>query len=126
MVTCKGEVQLRDQKLGKWQTAPVMYDGCGFNRGSCQQPKWSRGPRIQGPAYCRDPRNETFPPPLECTASEVERIVVITQPQWGAYYHMLIDSLPRITYVKEQAPHLLTDPKTFFHMGMTNEAGQGW
>lgn len=127
VVSCKGEVFVQSQMPPHdWSAADVEYDGCGHARGSCKQPKWTKGPQLEGPEHCISDKNERMQ--LGCSASAVsgERIVVITQPQWGAYYHFLVDSLPRLVWVREQRPELLKDGATFFHTGITSEQGQAW
>lgn len=125
VVNCKGQVFDQNKTTGEWQNSKVFYNGCGHHRGSCKEEKWSRGPYLQGPPKCTSPLNEAML--SECSTPSVPKLVVITQPQWGAYYHFLVDSLPRIIWVREQRPDLLTDPSTFFHVGMgSDETAQSW
>lgn len=131
-VSCKGQVFV--QTKDDWAAAFVIEDTCGFERGSCKQLKYSKGPQLEGPEHCTNQDAPHGNPPERspevmkkgCHAPEVAKIVVITQPQWGAYYHFLVDSLPRIVWVREQRPDLLQDSTTFFHVGSTTENAQSW
>lgn len=65
-------------------------------------------------------------PNFTAISEPLETIVVLTQPQWGAYYHFVVDALSRLTWVREQHPMLLQDSNTRYHTGLTNEIGQSW
>lgn len=106
MVNCKG--QLMTGSPGNWTPVDVHFQGCGFGRGTCGQEIWNKGPNDDKPG---GPHGN---------------LVVLTQPQWGAYYHMVIDSLSRFVWVKEQHPELLKSSTTYYHTGMTSETGQAW
>lgn len=103
-VNCKGDVIKNGISMIQ-QNNNITYDGQGFGRGICTQ-----GP--QGPP--------------EENPGSVETIVALTQPQWGAYFHFVIDSLPRIAYIHQQMPEVIKSPTTFYHTGMSNKLAQDW
>lgn len=104
LVNCKGQ-------LWKNGTAVkgLQYFGVKFNRGSCMQ---GSKDKLAGPA----PGHE----------GSLDTVIVLTQPQWGAFYHYLIDSLPRWFHVKEQYPKLASDPAVKLHAGWVTEGAQAW
>lgn len=106
MVSCKGQIMTGSP--GNWTGVHVSFDGCGWSRGSCGQKSWNPGPTDDQPG------------------SLVDNLIVLTQPQWGAYYHMVIDSLSRFVWMKEQYPDLVKASATRFHTGWVDEVGQGW
>jgi len=111
MVSCKGEV-FRGWPQ-QWEgVIHEGYDGCGYNDGSCADKRYQTG---NASHYMEDD-----------AAGPVETLVVLTQPQWSAYYHFVIDSLSRFTHVKEQYPALVADKQTFYHTGDVGKVGQAW
>lgn len=126
MVTCKGQVLNNTSPLVGSHSSS-QWNGCDFNGGTC---KWQSGiSHVSQSKYCLlgdpVPCVEHGPGPEE-PAGPLETIVVLTQPQWGAYYHFLIDALSRVFWLHAQHPAVLVDPKAFFHLGMVNEVGQAW
>lgn len=111
-VSCKGQVVLnKTSEEGNFTLAKYPYDGCGQGEGHCSQPMYIR-PEIT---------------PLELSpGGPVDVIVLLTQPQWGAYYHFLVDSLSRLAWVKEQYPSVVEDPTTHFHVGFVNSVARDW
>lgn len=110
-VSCKGQVVTRKgEEEGDLSIAQYHWDGCGQSEGHCSQPDWIRPetPREMNPG------------------GPVDVIVLLTQPQWGAYYHFVIDSLSRLAWVNDQYPEVVDDPKTFFHIGYVNSVGRTW
>lgn len=145
VISCKGQV-FKDNKAVV-SCAPggcgMEWDGCGYSDGTCvwdsnvghvsKTPYCVKGgpclPHGPGPGEsstrkCRE--NPEVHCADEVSAGPVERVVVLTQPQWGAYYHFLVDALTRISWVAQQYPELLQDDTTLFHTGMVNKVGQDW
>lgn len=145
VISCKGQVWKGSTPMVGSGGAGIAWHGCGFNEGTCvwnsdvsrvsKKEYCLRGgaciPHGPGPSekHSRRCREKTE---LECiddpeiVAGPLEAIVVLTQPQWGEYYHFLIDGLSRITWIRQQHPELLNDNTTFFHTGMVSEVGQAW
>jgi len=64
--------------------------------------------------YCGDAWNEK----IEGT------LVVLTQMWLGAYYHFVVDSLTRVSFVQRERPELLQT--AFFHVGAPKDFMYGW
>lgn len=103
LIDCKG--QLLDPQTRA--AIKVPYVGLRHISGSCGG-KWNMGPNEWD-------EHKTVP-----------TIVVLTQPQWGAYYHFLIDSLPRVVFVSEKYPKLMDDPNVYFHTGYVGKIATEW
>jgi len=112
--------------------AEHFYDGCGYYGGTCV---WdSHASHVSKKPYCALGICVPHAPgPSEggrtddmLIAGPLGTVVVLTQPQWGAYYHFVIDSLSRIVWMKEQYPEVVTGSQTAFHTGFISEAGQAW
>jgi len=105
----------------------VDWVGCGYDGGSCDPHiAWSHVTK-KAPYVCEDGdvapgRIKTFTRP----GGPVATIIALTQPQWGAYYHFLVDGLTRITWVMATHPDVIEDPNTFFHTGIIGDVAQGW
>lgn len=89
----------------------VHFRGCPYGRGSCLNPAWV---------------NLTLGPAPGAPGGPLDTIVVLTQPQWGAYFHFVIDGLSRLVHIREHYPHLIDRKDTFFHTGYSDELGQQW
>jgi len=125
-VSCKGQVFVGSKP------AEHFYDGCDYSGGTCV---WdSHASHVSKKPYCALPFCVPHAPgPSEggrtddmLIAGPLRTVVVLTQPQWGAYYHFVIDSLSRLVWMNEQYPHVVSDSQTAFHTGYISEAGQAW
>lgn len=105
----------------------LSWDGCGFGGGSCDpRVAWSHVTR-EAAFVCEDGDVESpCDPKQRLPKGPVDVLVVLTQPQWGAYYHFVIDSLSRVMWVQDQYPQVMQDPKTYFHTGLVSPVGQTW
>lgn len=112
-VDCKGQVWRGTEKLVDTPEAP--YYGCVYRRGTCNT-TLDNGTWIDG----------ALGPSEDRPGGPLDRIVVLTQPQWGALFHFVIDGLSRLAYVQEQYPQLVESRGTFFHTGLSGELGQQW
>jgi len=127
-ISCKGQVFNGTKALTHpHQGALIHTYGCDFNGGTCVWQSDVSG--VYKKRYCLagdPPLCVEHGPGEDAPGGPLEQVVVLTQPQWGAYYHFLVDSLSRVSWVAEQFPQLLTDPNTHFHLGLVNEVGQEW
>lgn len=145
VVSCKGQVfQGVHPLVGCGHHGCVPWDGCSYDGGTCvwdsgtfhgSKEKYcvqgglcvphAPGPSESSPEACREQPEKCADEP-GFLAGPVGSLVVLTQPQWGAYYHFLIDSLSRIFWIRQQHPELLKDGKTLFHTGMVSGSAQEW
>lgn len=144
MVSCKGQVfqggtaAILSEGWGAGEGA--NYFGLGFNKGSCLSDEMSQGgPQCMDPIEMISQSKETdsnrLPSNDQYSATRGSRgsvggpldtIVVLTQPQPGAYYHLVVESLSRFFAVQRQYPRLVENKQTLFHVGATSEVGQAW
>lgn len=118
IVDCKGQLNNVTRYLDatgkvRLNLTPLKmpdYWGLSHMRGSCMDKK-----KNEGPVNC----------PLGPDDAKTQ-VVVLTQPQWGAYYHFLVDSLPRVMHIIKQRPELLTSPTTSFHTGHVTPSAHSW
>mmetsp|Transcript_1675 Transcript_1675/g.3490 ORF Transcript_1675/g.3490 Transcript_1675/m.3490 type:complete len:564 (+) Transcript_1675:228-1919(+) len=152
VVSCKGQVfsTKGNALLGCGEVEPecgLSFGGCSFYGGTCvwdsdsghvsKKPYCLRnglcvphgpGPSESDSLQLRESPHIFWNSPSgkHIVGGTVDAIVVLTQPQWGAYYHFLIDSLTRLHWMKEQYPEVVASDNTYFHIGMVNEVGQAW
>ncbi|CAK0802232.1 unnamed protein product, partial [Prorocentrum cordatum] len=141
LISCKGQVF----QGGRSSTATVYYDGCSYSDGTCV---WnSDAGHISRTPYCVPGLTERLcvphgPGPSEAdnqscrertisecpgvAAGPLDVVVVLTQPQWGAYFHFLVDSLSRVAWMWQQHPAVVADNRTLFHTGKLDEVAQEW
>jgi len=119
-VSCKGQL-LRGRNPVKLR----RVINCGFSRGTCAS--YSDASRVTKHRYCiADGTCVPHAPDESLPGGPLDIIVVLTQPQWGAYYHFVIESLSRLAWVYKHRPDLMQSNNTFFHTGIVSEIGQAW
>lgn len=149
VVSCKGQVFNGPKPLvacGNGGCSSLSWPGCSYQWGTCvwdsvashvtKKPyclangicvPHAPGPSETSAEACRE-HAETHPcsREREVVGGPLDTIVVLTQPQWGAYYHFLVDGLSRIVWIVKYYPEVMASENTFFHTGMVSDQAQAW
>lgn len=82
-VTCKGQALggVLDREYNLEHTTGFGGSASCYVRGSCNHPKWIGNGVL---------------PDADHPAGPVKRVVALTHPQWGSFYHFLVESMPRM------------------------------
>lgn len=116
-VSCQGEVYVNGSAVN---LSAIGYSGCGFMNGVCERQKLGPYARFQD-KYMRPETPQASQP-----GGPVKRIVVLTQPTFGYYYHFLVESISRLYWIRKDFPEMVQDNATFFHTGWVLTGAQVW